>query len=80
MKYQVVNGIGIIPESVTKIEASAFEGCTSLTRIVLEGVTEIDDYAFKGCTSLKAINVPAMVRDFYIQHYQNIFIHVSWDS
>ena len=42
-----------IPDSVTEIGGSAFEGCTSLTNIVIpDSVTEIDDSAFEGCTSL----------------------------
>ncbi|MDY2687320.1 MAG: leucine-rich repeat domain-containing protein [Candidatus Enteromonas sp.] len=48
----------VIPEKiggikVTAIADSAFEGCTSLTSVVIpEGVTNIGDSAFKGCSNL----------------------------
>ena len=46
----------VIPDSVTTIEESAFEGCSSLTHIVIgESVTSIGDYAFYGCSSLYVV-------------------------
>ena len=43
-------------ERKTTINASAFEGCTSLTSITIpESVTGIEDYAFIGCKNLKTI-------------------------
>ena len=40
----------IIPEGLTSIGDSAFEGCSSLTSIEIpESVTSIDDSAFEGC-------------------------------
>lgn len=48
---------------VTRIEASAFDGCTSLTSVSIpESVTWIGDYAFRGCSSMKAINYPPNCR------------------
>ncbi len=45
--------------SVTKIAPYAFEGCTSLTGIVIpDTVTEIGYGAFKGCESLESITLP----------------------
>ena len=34
-KYEIVDGVGIIPEGVTAIEDNAFEGCTSLTSVII---------------------------------------------
>ena len=63
-KYEVVNGVGIIPEGVTEIEANTFRGCTSLTSVVIpEGVTEIGRWAFEGCTSLTSIVIPSSVTE-----------------
>ena len=46
----------VIPDGVTKIEDSAFCGCTSLTSVIIsDSVTTIGDSAFKGCTGLTAV-------------------------
>jgi hypothetical protein len=48
----------IIPESVTSIEGSAFDGCINLTSVTIpSSVTSIDNYAFRGCNSLTGITV-----------------------
>ena len=48
--YEIKDGVGIIPKSVTKIGSDVFRGCTALTSVVIpEGVTKIDAYAFDGC-------------------------------
>ena len=47
-----------IPESVTKIEASAFRECTNLTSITIpESVTSIGETTFWFCTSLTSITL-----------------------
>lgn len=44
-------------EKVTAIDASAFEGVTSILSVTIpEDVTEIGHYAFKGCTSLSKVS------------------------
>ncbi len=46
----------IIPDSVTSIEDSAFDGCSALTSITIpDSVTSIGEYAFNGCSSLSSI-------------------------
>jgi hypothetical protein len=51
-----------IPDSVTKIKAGAFHGCTGLTAITIpDSVTEIGDGAFMNCSSIKSINIPNRV-------------------
>ena len=52
----------IIPESVTTINARAFEYCAALTSIVVpKNVTFIDNYAFNNCTSFTSITISATV-------------------
>lgn len=54
----------IIPEGVSMIEESAFEGCVGLTSLVIpEGVKEIGWDAFNGCTGLTNIVIPYSVTE-----------------
>ena len=62
-KYEIKNGVGIIPEGTIVIEKEAFEKCTELTSIVIpDSVTEIGSCAFKGCTGLKTASVMGPVK------------------
>ena len=47
-----------LPESVTTIGYSAFDGCTGLTAVTIpESVTTIHKWAFFGCTNLSQLNI-----------------------
>ena len=51
-----------IPEGVTKIGESAFEGCSALEEIEISNdVTEIGSRAFSECSNLKEIRIPDKV-------------------
>lgn len=58
------NGKGVIKfeSAITLVGISAFEGCNTLTSIVLpESVTSIGSSAFKNCTALTQIEIPESV-------------------
>ncbi len=51
-----------VPEGVTEIPGSAFEGCTRLTGVDLpDTLRGIDMYAFRGCTALRDLDIPDSV-------------------
>ncbi len=51
-----------LPQTVRRIEDSAFEGCTKLKTVLLpEGLETIEDRAFHGCRSLHVLNIPDSV-------------------
>ena len=48
-----------IPNTVTRIGAHAFDGCTSIKSITIpDSVTEICAYAFNNCINLESIIIP----------------------
>ena len=61
-KFEIKDGIAIIPEGTTEISNYAFDDCHTLVSIVIpESVTEIGYAAFFRCTSLKSITIPESV-------------------
>ena len=51
-----------IPDSVTSIGDSAFDGCKSLASVTIgDSVTSIGNYAFWGCSSLTSVTIPDSV-------------------
>ena len=49
----------IIPNTITKIESRAFEGCKCLDSVYIpNSIVEIGKYAFQGCTNLTSLTIP----------------------
>ncbi|MBQ8316234.1 MAG: leucine-rich repeat domain-containing protein, partial [Lachnospiraceae bacterium] len=54
--------------NLKKIEVGLFQGCVSLTEIIIpNGVTEIEGTAFTVCDNLKKVTIPSSVTniDYY---------------
>ncbi len=59
IEYKGSGGNVVIPDGVTRIERSVFNGCKNLTSIEIpNSVKEIYNRAFSGCKSLKSIVFP----------------------
>ena len=65
----------IIPDSVTKIDRSAFRDCIGLTSLTIpDSVTEIGNIAFGGCTGLTSIVIPESVTQ------NGEFVFLGWST
>ena len=65
-KYEIKDGVGIIPEGTTKIETGAFEECSDLKSIVIpNSVTIIGQDAFRDCESLCDVVIPDSVTEIW---------------
>ena len=63
-KYEIIDGVGIIPQGVTTIEDEAFYRCENLTSIVIpDSVTTIGSWAFWDCKNLTSIVIPDSVTE-----------------
>ena len=63
-----------IPDSLTNIYDSAFENCTSLTRLDLSnctGLKELGGASFKGCTTLEEVILPSTIESFKAETFKN---------
>lgn len=57
-----MNGSLVLPDTIEKIDDSAFENCSSLTGVTISGKTwVIGNNAFLNCTGLTGITVPSSV-------------------
>lgn len=57
-KYEIKDGIGIIPKGTTEIEEDAFKDCEELKAIVIpDSVDSIGKSAFSGCTNLSSVKM-----------------------
>ena len=69
-KYKGPGGDVVIPDNVTSIGRSAFEGCSSLTGVSIpEGVTSIGWIAFSGCSSLTNVSIPDSVTEIGLRAF-----------
>ena len=70
----------VIPHSVTGIEYSAFDKCTSLSSITLpKHLKGIEVATFSGCTSLKEITIPDSVQFIWREAFKGCSSLVSVD-
>ena len=51
----------VIPNSVTKIDVSAFQGTGLISVVIPNSVTVINETVFYGCTSLTSVTIPNSV-------------------
>jgi len=71
-----ITTVNITGDKVTRIEESAFSGCTGLTSINLPNtLTFIGSSAFSGCISLTSIALPNSIHDITSSTFSNTGLH-----
>lgn len=61
-----------IPDYITKIDAGAFKGNTTVKTVnIPDTVTEIGDSAFDGCTSLSNVRLPNQIKTIKYMTFNN---------
>ena len=64
--YEIVDGVVVIQEGVSKIEREAFKDCCNVKSVVIpDSITEIGEYALYGCCALKKIYVSKGKKDYF---------------
>lgn len=62
-----------IPNTVTSIGYSAFEGCSNLKEVTIgNGISILGDSVFKDCTSLQSINIPSTITQINNTCFSNV--------
>ena len=63
-KFEIKDGVAIIPEGTTEIGQSAFEDCPKLTSVTIpNSVTKIGQEAFCDCPKLTSVTIPNSVTE-----------------
>ena len=63
----------VIPSTVTRIEKSAFYGCSELESITIpDSVTVIDSEVFRECSNLRVVTVPKTVKEIGISGHLTV--------
>ena len=71
-KFEIKDGVCIIPEGTTEIGDYAFNSCDELTSIVIpNSVTSIGECAFEGCIGLTSIEIPNSVTKIDYSAFQD---------
>ena len=66
-------------ESVEKIPAYAFEGCTGLTSVTIgDSVTSIGESAFEDCTGLASVTIPDSVTSIGDSAFNDCTAEIIW--
>lgn len=61
-EFEVINGIGIIPQGITALEKDSFHLNDSLRSIEIpEGIRHISSNAFHSCQNLESVSIPSSV-------------------
>lgn len=70
-KYKTTTRI-VLPDTITRIAAGAFDTCTTLTQIDLpNNLVSIGNSAFNGCKGLKSVNMPNSVTQIDVYAFRD---------